>query len=52
MEIKFFTMTCTIRVEWGDNELVNILNSAGINTLTIDIEKISDDKREYKVTYA
>jgi tRNA threonylcarbamoyladenosine biosynthesis protein TsaE len=39
-------------VEWGDNELVNILNSAGINTLTIDIEKISDDKREYKVTYA
>lgn len=39
-------------VEWGDNELVNILNSAGINTLIIDIKKISDNKREYKVTYA
>ena len=39
-------------VEWGDDELLKILSSAGISTLTIDIEKISDDKREYKVDYA
>ena len=36
-------------VEWGDDELVNILSSAGISTLTIDIEKISDNMREYKI---
>ena len=34
-------------VEWGDDELAKILNSAGIDIMTIDIEKISDDKREY-----
>ena len=39
-------------VEWGDDELLAILNSAGIDTLKIDIEKISDDAREYKVEYA
>lgn len=39
-------------VEWGDDELLNILNSAGIDTFKIDIEKISDDAREYKVEYA
>jgi len=39
-------------VEWGDDELVKILNSAGINTLTIDIEKISQNKREYRLEYA
>jgi tRNA threonylcarbamoyladenosine biosynthesis protein TsaE len=39
-------------VEWGDDELVDILSSAGIKTLTIYIEKISDDMREYKVDYA
>ena len=34
-------------VEWGDDELVKILNSAGMDIMMIDIEKISDDKREY-----
>lgn len=36
-------------VEWGDDELVEILTSAEIPTITIEIEKISDDKREYKI---
>ncbi len=36
-------------VEWGDDALAKILNSAGINIITIDIEKISNDKREYRV---
>lgn len=36
-------------VEWGDDELVRILNSAEIKTMVIDIEKISDNKREYKI---
>jgi len=39
-------------VEWGDDELIDILSSAGIDTLKIDIEKVSDDIREYKVDYA
>ena len=39
-------------VEWGDDELLNILNSAGIDTLNIEIQKIADDAREYKVDYA
>ncbi len=36
-------------VEWGDDELVKILNSAEIKTMVIDIEKISENKREYKI---
>lgn len=36
-------------VEWGDDALAKILDSAGINIITIDIEKISNDKREYRV---
>ncbi|MDT8338078.1 MAG: tRNA (adenosine(37)-N6)-threonylcarbamoyltransferase complex ATPase subunit type 1 TsaE [Sulfurimonas sp.] len=36
-------------VEWGDDELAEILNSAEIKNMTIDIEKISDDKREYRI---
>lgn len=39
-------------VEWGDDELLEILTSAGIDTMVIKIEKISDDMREYKVKYA
>ncbi len=39
-------------VEWGNEELENILNSAGIDTLIIEIEKISDNMRKYKVRYA
>jgi tRNA threonylcarbamoyladenosine biosynthesis protein TsaE len=36
-------------VEWGDDELAEILNSAEIKNMTITIEKISDDKREYTI---
>ena len=39
-------------IEWGDEKLLEILNNAGIDTLTINIKKISDNKREYKVEYA
>lgn len=39
-------------VEWGDDELVSILSSAGISTLVIKIEKISDNSRKYEVDYA
>ena len=39
-------------VEWGDDELVNILSSAGIKTLIIKIEKLYDSSRNYKVDYA
>jgi len=39
-------------VEWGDDELLKILKSAGIPTVVIEIEKTSDDEREYKVDYA
>lgn len=39
-------------VEWGDETLQELLNSAGIDTLIINIEKISDDAREYRVDYA
>lgn len=39
-------------VEWGDDELVKILDSASIKTLIIDIEKTSDNMREYRVDYA
>ena len=35
-------------VEWGNDELINILSSAGIDVMSIEIEKISDNKREYK----
>jgi len=36
-------------VEWGDDELVEILTSAEIATLTIEIEKVSTSSREYKI---
>lgn len=39
-------------IEWGDERLEELLSSAGIDTLKIDIEKISDDARQYKVDYA
>ena len=39
-------------VEWGDDELLKILKSAGIPTVVIEIEKISDDEREYRIDYA
>ncbi|ADN09131.1 tRNA (adenosine(37)-N6)-threonylcarbamoyltransferase complex ATPase subunit type 1 TsaE [Sulfurimonas autotrophica] len=36
-------------IEWGSDDLVDILLSAGIQTMTIKIEKISNDAREYKI---
>lgn len=36
-------------VEWGSDELVEILSSAGIKTMTVDIKKISNNQREYTV---
>ena len=39
-------------VEWGDDKLVEILESAGIKTLTIKIEKLDDNSRNYEVDYA
>ena len=39
-------------VEWGDDELLEILDNAGIPTVVIEIVKVSDDEREYKVDYA
>jgi tRNA threonylcarbamoyladenosine biosynthesis protein TsaE len=39
-------------VEWGDDKLVEILDSADIKTLTITIEKLDDNSRNYEVDYA
>jgi len=36
-------------VEWGDEKLEKILKTAWIDTMRIDIEKISDETREYTV---
>ena len=37
-------------IEWGDDDLVEILSSAEISTLVIDIEK-QNNNRTYKVNY-
>ncbi|MDY0116778.1 MAG: tRNA (adenosine(37)-N6)-threonylcarbamoyltransferase complex ATPase subunit type 1 TsaE [Sulfurimonadaceae bacterium] len=39
-------------VEWGDEALEDILRDAGIPVRIIEIEKISDTTRKYKVHYA
>ena len=39
-------------VEWGDDELLEILTSAEIPTVVIEIQKVSDDEREYRIDYA
>jgi len=39
-------------VEWGDNELLEILASAEIPTVVIEIEKVDDETREYRIDYA
>ena len=39
-------------VEWGDEALLELLEEAGIATTVIEIEKVSDNEREYKVHYA
>ncbi len=36
-------------IEWGDDTLVSLLREAGINVMSVDIEKISNEKREYRV---
>ncbi|WP_304543955.1 tRNA (adenosine(37)-N6)-threonylcarbamoyltransferase complex ATPase subunit type 1 TsaE [Sulfurimonas microaerophilic] len=36
-------------IEWGNDELEKILDAAGFDVVSIEIEKISDDKREYTV---
>ncbi|ABB44428.1 Protein of unknown function UPF0079 [Sulfurimonas denitrificans DSM 1251] len=36
-------------IEWGDERLIEILREAEIDVMSIDIEKISNNKREYKV---
>ena len=36
-------------IEWGDEKLIELLESVGIETMVIDIEKISDKQREYTV---
>ena len=39
-------------VEWGDEKLKDILDSAEIRNMTICINKIDDNSREYEVDYA
>ena len=39
-------------VEWGNDELVDILSSADIKTITIQITKTTNDTRQYEVDYA
>ena len=34
-------------VEWGDDELINLLSSAGLDVISVEIKKISPNKREY-----
>jgi len=36
-------------VEWGTDELMDVLSSAGIETMSIEIDKITQNVREYKV---
>ncbi|WP_457746921.1 tRNA (adenosine(37)-N6)-threonylcarbamoyltransferase complex ATPase subunit type 1 TsaE [Sulfurimonas sp.] len=36
-------------IEWGDDALVDILKSAGIDVITINIDKISLKAREYRI---
>ncbi|EQB40370.1 hypothetical protein M947_00815 [Sulfurimonas hongkongensis] len=39
-------------VEWGDEKLKEILDSAEIKNMTVSIKKIDDNSREYEVDYA
>ncbi len=36
-------------IEWGDDDLIELLASVGIDVMVIDIKKISDKAREYKI---
>lgn len=39
-------------VEWGDDKLYTILINAGMEVMCVEIEKSSDDTREYRIEYA
>ena len=39
-------------IEWGDDELLDILHSAGMNVVNIQITKNTNDTRQYEVDYA
>ena len=39
-------------VEWGDDERLEILINAEIPTVVIEIEKVANDEREYRIDYA
>jgi tRNA threonylcarbamoyladenosine biosynthesis protein TsaE len=39
-------------IEWGDEELEKILTDAGISVAVIEIEKSSEEVREYRIKYA
>ena len=39
-------------VEWGDDALQEILEDAEISTTVIEIVKVADDEREYRIEYA
>ena len=36
-------------IEWGDDALIELLESVGIDVMVIDIKKISDKAREYSI---
>jgi tRNA threonylcarbamoyladenosine biosynthesis protein TsaE len=36
-------------IEWGDEQLIELLKSVGIDTMVIEIAKTSKDTREYSV---
>ncbi len=36
-------------IEWGDDDLIELLASVGIDVMVIDIKKISDKAREYSI---
>ncbi|MDX9813053.1 MAG: tRNA (adenosine(37)-N6)-threonylcarbamoyltransferase complex ATPase subunit type 1 TsaE [Sulfurimonadaceae bacterium] len=36
-------------VEWGDDRLIEILKKVGIEFMVVDIKKIANDKREYRL---
>jgi len=36
-------------IEWGDDKLIEMLQSVGIEVMSIDIEKINNEKREYSI---
>jgi tRNA threonylcarbamoyladenosine biosynthesis protein TsaE len=39
-------------IEWGDDKLLELLSFAGIETLKIEIRKLKDDAREYRIEHA